>query len=864
MPGQNLTRAEAAERAALISNVSYELDLDLTQGGGAPDAGRHADTFASTTLIRFDAAEPGADTWLDLIAPTVRRVTLNGRELDPAAVFVDSRIHLDDLQASNEVLVEADCAYMSSGEGLHRFTDPVDEHTYLYTQFEVADARRVIACFEQPDLKAPLTLTVTAPAHWTVVSNAATPEPQPLGDGTARWSFDPGPLLSPYLYAVCAGPYASVSDEFTGDYGTYPLRLFCRQSVAQHMDAEALFDVTKRGFAFFESEFEVGYPFGKYDQLFVPEFNAGAMENAGAVTFHEDYIFRSRVTDAAYEGRANTILHEMAHMWFGDLVTMRWWDDLWLNESFAEWASHWASVNATRFTSAWTTFSAQRKAWAYRQDQMPSTHPIAADMVDLDTVETNFDGITYAKGASALRQLVAFVGEPEFVAGLRQYFADHAWGNTTFDDLLSAVSASSGRDLSAWAGQWLQTSGVNTLSQRSQVNDEGRYTRFAVHQAPPSSPPGVAPTLRHHRLAIGAYDLSQDGLILRQRVELDVDGELTDVPDLVGQREPDLLLINDMDLTYAKIRLDERSRRTVVEHFGQLHSSLARTLIWSAGWDMTRDGELSTRDYVQLGISGLPSEREISVVQQTLRQIDAALSIYADPAAAEEYTPAYVATLEHLALTSEPGSDEQLAFVRALAAHATTPEQVGLVAGLLDGSRTLTGLSVDADLRWLLLHRLVVLGEAGEQQIAAELASDPTATGRRQAKLMRASIPTAAAKDAAWTEALNTTDLSNALLGATIAGINVPEHRELMRPHVQRYFDALETIWAERTDEMAQQITMGLYPQLLVEQETLDITDAYLAGEPKLPAGARRLLIEGRDSVARSMRARACDAADNG
>ena len=377
----------------------------------------------------------------------------------------------------NTVVVTAQGKYMNTGEGLHRFIDPVDDQTYLYTQFESADARRMYACFEQPDLKATFTLTATAPARWKVISNSPMAQVTEHDNDTKTWEFEPTPIISTYITALVAGPYFEVRDEYSGPYGTYPLGIYCRQSLSQFLDSDEIFEVTRQGFTFFEDQFKVGYPFAKYDQLFVPEFNAGAMENAGCVTFLEDLIFRSRVTIAAYEQRANTILHELAHMWFGNLVTMTWWDDLWLNESFAEWAAHHANVHATRYNDAWTTFANLRKAWAYRQDQLPSTHPIAADMVDLDAVRVNFDGITYAKGASALRQLVAWVGEPEFMAGIGVYFNKHAWGNTQLNDLLTELEATSGRDLSDWTREWLQTSGVNLLRPIVTVNSEGKYEK---------------------------------------------------------------------------------------------------------------------------------------------------------------------------------------------------------------------------------------------------------------------------------------------------------------------------------------------------------------------------------------------------
>src|SRR5689334_3687896 len=529
----NLTRAEARERAALIAVDSYDVRLDLTKGEAV---------FGSTTTIRFSGTE-GETTFLDLVAPTVRSVTLNGRELDPAVVFADSRIALEGLAAQNEVVVVADCAYTNTGEGLHRFVDPVDGEVYLYTQFEVPDSRRMFAVFEQPDLKATFRFRVTAPSHWDVVSNSPTPEPvpAPAGDnGSARsvWDFAPTPRLSSYVTALIAGPYQSVRSDVTSSDGrVVPLGVFARKSLMQYLDADNIFELTRQGFEFFEAQFGCPYPFEKYDQLFVPEFNAGAMENAGAVTILEGYVFRSKVTGAQIERRAITVLHELAHMWFGDLVTMRWWNDLWLNESFAEYMSHLAAVEATSFTSAWTTFASVEKSWAYRQDQLPTTHPIFAEIKDLQDVEVNFDGITYAKGASVLRQLVAWVGPEQFMAGVREYFAKHSWHNTELQDLLVELEKASGRDLDQWGRLWLETAGVNSLKPELSVDADGTITSFAILQ----SAVAEQPTIRPHRLAVGFYDLTGDGTLERvHREELDVDGERTEVPELAGLKRPDL------------------------------------------------------------------------------------------------------------------------------------------------------------------------------------------------------------------------------------------------------------------------------------------------------------------------------------
>ncbi len=847
---ENLTRAECDIRASLISNVSYVVNLDLSRAGGdAPAA-----TFASITTVTFDSQAVAAQTWLDLIADSVASISLNGVELDVDAVFDGARIRLSGLAATNAVVVRAQCSYMRTGEGLHRFIDPVDNETYLYTQFEVADARRVYACFEQPSLKADWQLTLTAPSHWQVVSNSPTPEPVALSDSTATWAFEPTPRISTYITAIVAGPYHVVRDEYVGPHGTYPLGVFCRNSIAKHLDADEIFTLTKQGFEFFESTFATPYPFAKYDQLFVPEFNAGAMENAGCVTFLEDYVFRSRVTDAAYEQRSNTILHELAHMWFGNLVTMHWWDDLWLNESFAEWASHYANVKATRFTGAWTTFLNQRKSWAYRQDQLPSTHPIAADMVDLDAVRVNFDGITYAKGAAALRQLVAWVGEDEFVEGLRAYFNKHAWGNTRLTDLLAALSESSGRELDSWAAQWLQTSGVNLLKPEVAIDDDGNYVRVVLRQEPPSQPEGIEPILRDHRVALGLYDRVDGALVRRQQVELDLVGSGVNVSELVGTRAADLLLVNDSDLTFAKIRLDDQSIDTAIASVGDIEDSLSRALVWGAAWDMTRDAELSTGEYLKLVLGGLPHEGDIGVVQQLIRQLRTAIELYAANSNRLGYQNTLATHLRQLMDAAPAGSDHQLAFARGFVSTSSDLPDLHHVNALFSGESVLDGLVVDDELRWAMLARLVIMGELGDPAIDAELARDNTATGIRHAQLVRAARPSAAAKAAAWDAALNNESLANHLLAATIGGIMISEHRELLRPHVQQYFDAIAPTWQRRTSEMAQQIVAGLYPILLVEPATITMTEDYLHEHQDLPTGAKRLVAEALDGVLRAMR----------
>jgi aminopeptidase N len=838
----NLTRDEARERAGLISVESYRVDLDLT--GGEP-------TFRSVSSITFRCASPAARTFVELTAPEVTEIVLNG---DPVALdaFDGDRVWLSGLAERNELRITADCAYSHTGEGLHRFTDPADKGVYLYSDLETFDAHRIYACFDQPDLKATFELTVTAPDDWKVISNMA-PDlaGQPAGPGagspgTGRWHFPPTPVLPTYITAVAAGPYHEVTSEHDG----IPLGIYCRQSLAAYLDPDEIFELTRQGFDFYHEAFGVRYPFGKYDQLFVPEYKAGAMENAGCVTFLEDYVFRSRVTDAEREARAETILHEMAHMWFGDMVTMKWWDDLWLNESFATWGSLVAMTQATRFTDAWTTFANESKAYAYRQDQLPSTHPIAADIPDIEAVEVNFDGITYEKGASVLKQLVAYVGQENFLAGVRDYFGRHAWRNATLTDLLGSLERASGRDLGAWSKSWLETAGVNTLQAEYEVGPGGAFTSFAVRQSAAAS----HPELRMHRIAIGLYDRAGGRLTRRSRVELDITGAVTQVPELVGQARPDLVLVNDDDLTYAKIRLDEDSLRTAITSIGEFDESLPATLCWAAAWDMTRDAEMSTQDFLALVQAGAPSIGQITVLERVLAQASLAVRRFADPA----WRPAAVTDLEDALrgwlLTAEPGSDKQLAYAQALAGVATSAASLALLTGLLAGSAAVDGLAVDTELRWQFLHRLVSRGGAGPDAVEAELTRDPTDAGERHAQSCLASIPTREAKASAWS-AITGGKLTNATFRAVLRGFADLDQDDLLAPFAGQFFAALAGMWSDGASDMAQFFTRFGYPLGVVSQQAIDSADEYVAREKPAPALAR-LLAEGRDDVARALRCR--------
>jgi aminopeptidase N len=835
---ENLTRDEAHERARLLTVKSYDIHLDLSLAIDEPSI------FRSASTVAFSCSEPGAETHLDITADQIVAATLNGEPIDIEAGFTGQRLALPALAADNVLHVVANCVYSRTGEGLHRFVDPVDKEVYLYTQFETFDAHRMFACFDQPDLKATFVFTVDAPEAWRVLSN------MPGSQDGERRVFEPTPRQSTYITAIVAGAYVGADHMHDG----IPLGVYCRQSLVEHLDADEIIEVTKQGFDAFHALFDFRYPWPKYDQIFVPEFNMGAMENSGCVTITEDYVFRSRTTDAAYERRAVTVLHEMAHMWFGDLVTMRWWDDLWLNESFAEFVSTHVTAESTRWDDAWTSFCTIEKMWAYRQDQLPTTHPIAADIVDIEAVTTNFDGITYAKGASVLKQLAHWVGNDAFFAATRVYFRQHAYSNTTLQDLLDALTEASGRDLSTWSKEWLQTAGVNTLRPRFEVDAHGAFTSFVVVQEAQED----YPTLRSHRLRIGLFDRADDGLLRTQQVEIDVAGASTDVPELIGVRQPDLVLLNDDDLTYAKIRLDPTSWRTLVGVIGEFREPLARSLCWSAAWDMTRDAEVGAGDYLDLVSVGVGLETEVGIVQALLRLASQAIDPFGDPSQREERRVRLATRAFELFEASEPGSDLQLAFVRAAAANATIDDHLARIADLLDGSATVEGLAVDTELRWTLLHRLISTGRRGEAEIEAELDRDDTAAGRRHALTLRAARPTAAAKAEAWRLVVEQDELPNADQGAIVAGFHDFAHRELLAPYVEKYFGAIDEIYRTRTAEMAQDIINGLYPYSATTQSTVDRTDTYLRAEQPGPA-LRRMLLEARDGLARALRAQQRD-----
>ncbi|WP_326599578.1 aminopeptidase N [Streptomyces sp. NBC_01803] len=842
-----LTRHEAEARARLLDVQGYAIDLDFTRGD---------ETFASTTVIRFTARQ-GGDTFVETRPVTLRGVTLDGRDLDPSAL-ADGRLPLTGLApGEHELRVSADMPYSRTGEGVHRFTDPADGLTYLYSMCCLSEAPQVFAAFDQPDLKAVFDVTVTAPAEWTVLANGvATPVPGEPG----RWRCATTPPISTYLMAVAAGPYHSVTTEHAG----LPFGIHVRRSLAEYLDkdAEEIFDITRRCFDRYHEIFDEPYPFDSYDQAFVPEFNAGAMENPGLVTFRDDFVYRSAVTDTERETRGVVIAHEMAHMWFGDLVTLRWWDDIWLNESFAEYMGYQVLTEATGHRP-WTEFALSRKAWGYEADQRPSTHPVApaADAVpDTASAWLNFDGISYAKGASALRQLVTWLGEDDFLAGINDHFSRHRFGNATLADFIDSMARASGRPVPAWADAWLRTSGPDTLIPEVSVTDDGWRLRLAHTGGRP------------HRLLLGAYETTAGGAyettagggdggdgggdraIPRERHDIELSGtETVTEHDFPGPR-PALLVLNDGDLTYAKVRLDPASWDAAQRTLSTLPDALTRTVVWNAARDMVRDGELDPAAFLDTAARHLPAEPSTAIAQGVLTF---ARSRIADLFLAPERRPAALATLAGLAhrLLDPDVTDpaRRLIAARAAVSSATSPDEPRSwwEAGTVPG-----GPALDPELRWHVLHRLAVLGATTAEEIQAEAERDPTATGEESAARCRAALPDAGAKEAAWEAMFDPADrLSNYLFIATAEGFWHPEQREVLAPYVERYFPAVTAMAARRGHSLAVAGGRWAFPRGFTEPETLRLGEECLAAEgPDGPTPAlRRALADQLDDLRRAL-----------
>ncbi|RYQ48711.1 aminopeptidase N [Bifidobacterium pseudolongum subsp. globosum] len=849
MPGANLTRVEAEERKSIVQYpIHCSVDLDLTQGDT---------TFVSTSTIQF-GAKAGESTFLDLIADEVTSVTLNGESVEPGEVFADDRIALNNLRERNEVVVTAVCRYSTTGEGLHRSVDPSDGNVYLYSQFEVPDARRVYAVFDQPDLKAVFRFSVLAPCSWIVTSNMPVERTEDTDqmtlDGTLgtkpaehakRWTFAPTPTMSSYLTAICAGPYAEWHTTYQNEDGrTIPMAQYCRQALKDDFakDVDYLFDITKKGFAFYAKTWGVPYPYAKYDQIYVPEYNAGAMENIGMVTIRDSYVFSSKVTDALAERRVVTVLHELAHMWFGDYVTMKWWNDLWLNESFAEFTSTLATAEATEWKDAWATFCSGEKSWALNQDQLSTTHPIVAPINDLNDTYVNFDGITYAKGASVLKQLVAYVGRSEFFEGINHYLYRHAYSNATLNDLLTELEGTSGRDLKTWSAQWLEQAGINTIATDLHTAQDGTISELTLHQFAPTD----HPVLREHRLAVGFYNEDEEsGKVVRtDRIELDVDGEATTVTEAAGKPRPQFLLTNDDDLTYTKLRFDDESLAFATANLYRFDDALARAVIWLALWDMTRDGELAASDFIGTTLKLLSTETESTTFRYALACLSTTVWHYTDRTKRAAIAQHTAQALLDLAKQAPAGSDMQFQLISAYLTYGVEGDSAfaDTVRGLLSGSLVLEGLELDNNFRWSLVRALSSINAIDEADIQQELERKDTTENREFALAARAARATAEAKAWAWNEAIHDEVLTNAQLESVAGGFASTPSQELAELYVKEYFDSAEWIWNHKTFHMAEALLEGLYPRYADPATLVELGDKWLASHADADNALRRLI----------------------
>lgn len=849
MPGANLTRVEAEERKSIVQYpIHYSVDLDLTQGDT---------TFVSTSTIQF-GAKAGESTFLDLIADEVTSVTLNGESVEPGEVFADDRIALNNLRERNEVVVTAVCRYSTTGEGLHRSVDPSDGNVYLYSQFEVPDARRVYAVFDQPDLKAVFRFSVLAPCSWIVTSNMPVERTEDTDqmtlDGTLgtkpaehakRWTFAPTPTMSSYLTAICAGPYAEWHTTYQNEDGrTIPMAQYCRQALKDDFakDVDYLFNITKKGFAFYAKTWGVPYPYAKYDQIYVPEYNAGAMENIGMVTIRDSYVFSSKVTDALAERRVVTVLHELAHMWFGDYVTMKWWNDLWLNESFAEFTSTLATAEATEWKDAWATFCSGEKSWALNQDQLSTTHPIVAPINDLNDTYVNFDGITYAKGASVLKQLVAYVGRDKFFEGINHYLYRHAYSNATLNDLLTELEGTSGRDLKTWSAQWLEQAGINTIATDLHTAQDGTISELTLHQFAPTD----HPVLREHRLAVGFYNEDEEsGKVVRtDRIELDVAGEATTVTGAAGKPRPQFLLTNDDDLTYTKLRFDDESLAFATANLYRFDDALARAVIWLALWDMTRDGELAASDFIGTTLKLLSTETESTTFRYALACLSTTVWHYTDRTKRAAIAQHTAQALLDLAKQAPAGSDMQFQLISAYLTYGVEGDSAfaDTVRGLLSGSLVLEGLELDNNFRWSLVRALSSINAIDEADIQQELERKDTTENREFALAARAARATAEAKAWAWNEAIHDEVLTNAQLESVAGGFASTPSQELAEPYVKEYFDSAEWIWNHKTFHMAEALLEGLYPRYADPATLVELGDKWLASHADADNALRRLI----------------------
>jgi aminopeptidase N len=724
-----LSQADAAARSTRVSNVDYTLDFTLTG----------KETFAGTTTLSFDLNDTSAPLTIDLDKANVKSVTVNGKQVATQYNQWFITLQPQDLaKGRNTVTVAYERLHSTNGEGLHRMVDPVDGKVYTYSHFEPAAAHQMFALFDQPDLKATYKLTVTAPADWQVVSTTRETGVNDAGNGAKRWTFPATKKLSPYNFSMHAGPYNVWED----NSGKYPMRLLARQSVASQIQPAEWFKYTKAGLAFFDDYFGIPYQFEKYDQILVPDFLYGAMENAGAITFAErGFMHKAEMTTAQRHSLASVIMHEMAHQWFGDLVTMKWWNGLWLNESFASFMGTLATAEATEFKDAWQAFYSSGKQAAYEQDQKVTTHPIEVPVPSTQNAFDNIDAITYSKGASTLMQLRHLLGAEVFRKGVHNYLVKYQFKNATLDDFIGSLGEAAGRDLSGWTRQWLYQPGVNTIA-ANYTCKSGKIASFKLDQSAPSA---ALPTLREQRVQVATFKLEGDMLALAKNAAVTYSGARTAVPALVGSPCPDLVYPNYEDWGFAKVQLDQRSFNTARAHLANVSDPLLRTMLWQSLWDGVRDGKLPLNEFIATALHNAPAEKDYTLLGDVLGKVSAS-KYYLNRMGDTPYARKATRDLEQMAwngVVASKGDDNfQRRWFNQYLGMASSREALDHLAAILDGRTKVEGLNINQDLRWNIIGRLNRYDYPGSAALVeAELARDKSDTAQAEALAATVSRP---------------------------------------------------------------------------------------------------------------------------
>ncbi len=724
---EHLTQQQAELRAKQVSDVSYQLDFKLDG----------SESFSATSIVNFTFQGGKQPLRLDLNKAKIQQVLVNGKLLYPnyngKYILFNSRLLTS---GENRIQIDFTRKHSTNGEGLHRFADPIDDKVYLYSHFEPAAAQQMFAVFDQPDLKASFEITVLAPKGWQVISSMREDNISSQGD-KQLWHFPATPKLSPYNFSMHAGPYYVWQD----NSGKYPMRLFARQSVAKQVTPEDWFNYTDKGLHFFDNYFGISYPFIKYDQLLVPDFLYGAMENAAAITFSEGrFLHKSAMTPAQKQRLAGVIMHEMAHQWFGDLVTMKWWNGLWLNESFASFMGTLATAEATEFTNAWRSFYSSSKQSAYSLDSKVTTHPIEVPVASTANAFDNIDAITYSKGASTLNQLRHLIGKETFRKGVTQYLKKYSYKNAELADFINSLAQAADRDLTQWTDQWLYHAGVNTISVDYRCQN-GKISHFQLLQTPASK---ALPTLREQKVLLSLFKKEHGELFQITQKPITYKGEVTPVASLIGQTCPDLVYPNTNDWGYVKVNLDERSFETAKNDLLLFQDPLLRSMLWQSLWDSVQDGTLGLDKYLGVVLVNVPKETDYTILRQVISSLYQSrnyLSAMA-PQHTEYATMASKAMTQlsiRMSMESTHASAMQKLWFSTYINFASHPEALEHLSGLLEGEISLAGMTstskpLDQDTRWDIIYQLNRYDYPNSKSlIARELQRDNSDSGQKSA-----------------------------------------------------------------------------------------------------------------------------------